>query len=101
MEQMSVEPISWSDGNLRLLDQTRLPQEEVWLTLTDHRQVAEAIRSMRVRGAPAIGVGAAYGLALAALASEATDHNGLLADVRAAPREPASTRAPPGDPSLG
>ena len=89
---MSVEPIAWSDGQLRLLDQTLLPQEEVWLTLTDHRQVAEAIRSMRVRGAPAIGVAAAYGLALAALARHADDHDALLGDVRAAAQELASTR---------
>ncbi|MEX1253599.1 MAG: S-methyl-5-thioribose-1-phosphate isomerase [Dehalococcoidia bacterium] len=89
---MSIEPIVWSDGQLRLLDQTLLPRDELWLSLTDHREVAEAIRSMRVRGAPAIGVAAAYGLALAALASEATDHDALLAELRAAARELASTR---------
>jgi methylthioribose-1-phosphate isomerase len=49
-----------------MLDQRVLPTREVWLTLTDHHEVAEAIRDMAVRGAPAIGVAAAYGLALAA-----------------------------------
>ena len=53
---MSIEPLAWKGGHLRLLDQTQLPNDEVWLELTDHTQVAEAISSMRVRGAPAIGV---------------------------------------------
>ena len=89
---MSMTPIAWSDGHLRLLDQTRLPQEEIWLALTDHRQVAEAIRSMRVRGAPAIGVAAAYGLALAAAAGSRSDRDELLAELRAAAGELAATR---------
>ena len=89
---MSIAPIDWSGGRLRLLYQTRLPHEEVWLTLTDYREVAEAIRSMRVRGAPAIGVAAAYGLALAAGASRAPDRDGLLAELRAAAEELGATR---------
>ena len=89
---MSITPIAWSDGRLRLLDQTRLPDQEVWLALTDHRQVAEAIRSMRVRGAPAIGVAAAYGLALAAAASSRSGRDELLAELRAAASELAATR---------
>ena len=89
---MSIEPIAWSDGELRLLDQTRLPQEEVWLTPASHRDVAEAIRALRVRGAPAIGVAAAYGLALAAAASTATTLDGLLTDLRSAAAELAATR---------
>ncbi len=89
---MSIEPIAWADGRLRLLDQTRLPNEEVWLELTDHLQVVEAISSMRVRGAPAIGVAGAYGLALAALASQAEDANELLAELRTAANELIATR---------
>lgn len=92
MERKTLSPIVWSDGQLRLLDQARLPQEEVWLTLADHRQVVEAIRSMRVRGAPAIGVAAAYGLALAARGSAAADRDELLAELRAAAHELAATR---------
>jgi methylthioribose-1-phosphate isomerase len=80
---MTFTPIEWADSGLRLLDQTRLPAEEVWLTLDRPNQVAEAIRSMRVRGAPAIGVAAAYGLALAAKAG---------ADLREPARELAATR---------
>src|SRR5436190_457220 len=57
-------PLRWHDGALELLDQTRLPQEETWLRCTTAREVGEAIRRLQVRGAPAIGVAAAYGLVL-------------------------------------
>ena len=89
---MTLSPIQWSDGRLRLLDQTRLPGEEVWLELGACAQVAEAVRSMRVRGAPAIGVAAAYGLALAASASVARNREALLSDLRVAAGELAATR---------
>ncbi len=59
-----LRPVYWEDGTVRLLDQTRLPHEEVWLSLVRWEEVAEAIRTMRVRGAPAIGIAAAYGLVL-------------------------------------
>jgi methylthioribose-1-phosphate isomerase len=59
-------PIAWRDGALHLLDQRRLPAEEAWLRCDEPEQVAEAIRTLAVRGAPAIGIAAAYGLALAA-----------------------------------
>jgi methylthioribose-1-phosphate isomerase len=57
-------PIAWTDGALVLLDQTRLPAEEVWLRCTSAGDVADAIRRLAVRGAPAIGVAAAYGVVL-------------------------------------
>ena len=57
-------PIRWEDGHLLLLDQTRLPVEEVWLPCDTPEQVADAIRILAVRGAPAIGVAAGYGLVL-------------------------------------
>lgn len=56
-----IRPIKYKDGVLRLIDQRRLPTEELWLEYTGYQEVAEAIRSMVVRGAPAIGVTAAYG----------------------------------------
>lgn len=56
--------IEWTDEGVRMIDQTRLPAEEVYLTCRDYHQVAEAIRSMVIRGAPAIGVAAAMGVAL-------------------------------------
>ena len=61
-----MEAIRWNHDALSLLDQTRLPLEERWLPCTDYRQVVRAIRTMVVRGAPAIGVAAAYATVLAA-----------------------------------
>lgn len=60
-----VKAIDWRDGTLYLLDQRILPFEETWLPYTTAEGVAEAIRSMVVRGAPAIGISAAFGFALA------------------------------------
>jgi methylthioribose-1-phosphate isomerase len=57
-------PLRFGHGVLELIDQTRLPQEEIWLRCERPEQVADAIRRLAVRGAPAIGVAAAYGLAL-------------------------------------
>lgn len=62
-----MDAIVWKGNSLALLDQTRLPAEEVWMNYTDYRQVARAIETMVVRGAPAIGISAAYAYALAAL----------------------------------
>lgn len=61
-----MEAIRWEDSALYLLDQTRLPAEERWLRYTDYHEVAKAIRTMVVRGAPAIGIAAAYATVLAA-----------------------------------
>lgn len=59
--------IALGDGEVRMLDQTRLPGEEVTVRLTDWRDVVEAIRTMVVRGAPALGIAGAMGVALAAM----------------------------------
>jgi methylthioribose-1-phosphate isomerase len=59
-----VETIQWTDGGVVMIDQTRLPREETYVTCTTYEQVAAAIRSMVIRGAPAIGVAAAMGVAL-------------------------------------
>ncbi len=67
---MQVEPIRWRGDSLDLLDQRRLPGEVVYLTCRTAAEVADAIRDMAVRGAPAIGVSAAYGIALASLQGE-------------------------------
>jgi methylthioribose-1-phosphate isomerase len=63
---MHVTPLRWSGDVLSLLDQRLLPRQEIWIEHRTAAEVAEAIRTMVVRGAPAIGVSAAYGLALAA-----------------------------------
>jgi len=59
-----VETIQWTDAGVVMIDQTRLPREQVFVTCRGYREVAEAIRSMVIRGAPAIGVAAAMGVAL-------------------------------------
>jgi methylthioribose-1-phosphate isomerase len=59
-------PVKWSDEGVLMLDQRLLPTEEKWLTLKTYTEVADGIRDMVVRGAPAIGVSAAYGIALGA-----------------------------------
>jgi methylthioribose-1-phosphate isomerase len=66
-----VETIQWTEAGVVMIDQTRLPREEVYVTCRDYRQVAEAIRSMVIRGAPAIGVAAAMGVALGVMQADA------------------------------
>ncbi len=68
-----MEAIQWRGDTLLLLDQTKLPVTEEWLPYTDAYQVASAIRTMVVRGAPAIGVSAAYAYVLAARSFSALD----------------------------
>jgi len=71
---MSIIPIAYHHDRLHLLDQRRLPTVEVWLAYEDYREVADAIRTMVVRGAPAIGIAAAYGAALGAREIDAADY---------------------------
>ncbi|HEY2461024.1 MAG TPA: S-methyl-5-thioribose-1-phosphate isomerase [Candidatus Acidoferrum sp.] len=66
-----AQPIEWTDAGVVMLDQRRLPAEEIRYTYTDYREVAKAIREMVIRGAPAIGVAAAMGIALGVLHSPA------------------------------
>jgi methylthioribose-1-phosphate isomerase len=68
-----VETIQWSDDGVVMIDQTRLPHEQVFVTCRDYREVADAIRNMIIRGAPAIGVAAAMGVALGALHADERD----------------------------
>ena len=87
-----ISPVRWEDGHLVLLDQTRLPVEEVERLYTEWPDVADAIRTLVVRGAPAIGVAAAFGIVLAARASAAADAPALLADLEEAGKGLAATR---------
>lgn len=59
-----MEPIEWRENTLRLLDQTKIPREEVYLDISDYREAIEAIKRLSVRGAPAIGVAAGYTVVL-------------------------------------
>ncbi len=63
----SFKTIEWKDNKVVMIDQTRLPNEEIYLEFETYEQVADAIRTMIIRGAPAIGVAAALGIALGAL----------------------------------
>ena len=76
--------IEWVDGKVRMIDQRLLPAEFRLVEYGDYREVAQAIRTMVIRGAPAIGAAAAFGMALAAREARAQDRNGLLVDLRAA-----------------
>lgn len=87
-----ISPVGWEGDRLVLLDQTRLPSEEIKRAYNSWPEVAEAIRSLVVRGAPAIGVTAAFGVALAARESRAIAFDGLLADVETAIKGLAATR---------
>jgi methylthioribose-1-phosphate isomerase len=89
-----IRTVDW-DGRRRqliLIDQRVLPSRLSYVRCRTHRQVADAIREMVVRGAPAIGVTAAFGMALAALNSRALTRDKLLEDLELAKRELASTR---------
>jgi methylthioribose-1-phosphate isomerase len=74
-----VATVEYVNGVVRLIDQRRLPSEEVFIDCRDYREVAEAIKTLAVRGAPAIGVTAALGLASGAHAIEAEDFEHFLA----------------------
>jgi methylthioribose-1-phosphate isomerase len=63
---MVARPIEWLDGKIRILDQSKLPREQIFVDLDNYHDVVLAIKEMRVRGAPAIGVTVAYGIALGA-----------------------------------
>jgi methylthioribose-1-phosphate isomerase len=72
-----IQTLEWTDQGVRFIDQTKLPTEEVYVTCTTHEQVADVIRNMVVRGAPAIGVAAAMGIALGVKNSKAASSGEL------------------------
>jgi methylthioribose-1-phosphate isomerase len=84
--------VAWRDGAVVLIDQTRLPHEETWLTLRTPDEVAHAIRTMQVRGAPAIGVAGAGGVALAAYEWDAQDTHMLIMHIAMRAEELRATR---------
>jgi methylthioribose-1-phosphate isomerase len=87
-----ITPLRWADDRLHVLDQRDLPVREVERACTRWEEVADAIRSLAVRGAPAIGVAAAFGVVLAARQSRATSFDDLMADVETAVKGLAATR---------
>ena len=87
-----AQPITWTDRGVVILDQRRLPSEEISHTYTDYREVARAIRDMEIRGAPAIGVAAAMGVAIGVLNSPAKLLNELQPEFAQICDELAKTR---------
>jgi len=92
MTEIGYQPIEWLGNKVKLLDQTRLPREQVYLELSDYQEVASAIKEMRIRGAPAIGVAGAYGIALGALKIEAASRDEFLLRLKDIMQTLAATR---------
>lgn len=84
--------IEWHNGTVRTVDQTRLPNKTVFLEMHSSNEVAEAIKTMKIRGAPLLGVAAAFALALAAYNSKARDKAELVKDLEDAARIVKATR---------
>jgi len=89
---VQVKAIEWALGKVRLIDQTKLPTEEVYIDIDNYQELAVAIKDMRIRGAPAIGVAAAYGVALGANRIEATSKNDFLRQLKVVSDTLAATR---------
>src|SRR5450432_1533970 len=93
--KLNIIPVKWTDEGVAMLDQRLLPTEEKWLILRSYHEVADGIRDMVVRGAPAIGVSAAYGIALGVknfvgtTVADLEDELEFISDVLAKTRPPA------------
>ena len=79
---VTLKTIEWKNGSVVMIDQTKLPSKLVFVTLTDYNQVADAIKTLVIRGAPAIGISGAFGLALAALNSKANSKDELINELK-------------------
>jgi len=84
--------IEWKNNKVVMIDQTKLPNELVFVEYSDYKDIVNAIKSLVVRGAPAIGVSGAFGLALAALQSNAASKEDLLSDLEMARKTLFETR---------
>ncbi len=84
--------IEWKDGSVVIIDQTKLPNEEVWVNIKNSDDVVAAITEMKLRGAPLIGVAAAYGLALTAFHSKAENRENLMKELEASAEDLRKTR---------
>ena len=81
---MDIRTVDWKGNSVIMIDQTKLPSELVFVTFTDFHDVAKAIQTLVVRGAPAIGVSGAFGMALASLQSTAETKEELISDLEKA-----------------
>jgi methylthioribose-1-phosphate isomerase len=84
MKMDSLRAVQWHDGKVRLLDQRQLPNELVLLEISDYHGIANAINSLGVRGAPAIGIAAAFGVVLAVWEADEVDRTAFLEQANAA-----------------
>jgi len=89
---MTLKTVEWKDNAVIMIDQTKLPNSLEYVTYTNYNQVADAIRTLVVRGAPAIGVSGAFGLALATLQSNAKEKDQLIQDLETAKKILLETR---------
>ncbi len=89
---MDTLPIEWLGDKVRLIDQTLLPNEEVYLELDDYQDVAAAIKDLKIRGAPAIGIAGAYAVALGALKIKSKSGNDFIKELHSVIDVIAATR---------
>ena len=87
-----LKTVEWKNNKVIMIDQTKLPNELAFVEYSDYNDVAKAIKTLVVRGAPAIGVSGAFGLALAALQSKAATKDQLLSDLETARKNLFETR---------
>ena len=92
MVQMRPKAIEWLEDKLRILDQSKLPHDESFIDLIGYQDVALAIKEMKVRGAPAIGIAAAYGIALGAQSIRGENKDEFLAQLAQLMQTLVSTR---------
>lgn len=74
--------IEWRDNSVTFIDQTKLPLIEDYITTKDYNIIADAIKSLRIRGAPLIGIAAAYGVALACLENQKKDKKSFINEIK-------------------
>jgi methylthioribose-1-phosphate isomerase len=82
LNNTDYQPIQWLGDRVKILDQTQLPQAEVYLELDDYRAVAAAIKELKIRGAPAIGIAGAYAVVLGALKIDDTNLDDFMKHFR-------------------
>ncbi|HDP70471.1 MAG TPA: S-methyl-5-thioribose-1-phosphate isomerase [Actinobacteria bacterium] len=87
-----IKTIEWKNGKIRMIDQSKLPLKEEFFECSDYECVVDAIKSMKIRGAPAIGVAAAMGIALGAKNSSASNVDGLLGELEVICKELSKAR---------
>jgi methylthioribose-1-phosphate isomerase len=89
---MAIKTIEWIDNHIRMIDQTRLPEKLIYLDIKDIPTLCEAIQNLRIRGAPAIGIAAAMGVALSAINDRSNDKESFIKGIQKSIGDLQSTR---------